>query len=151
MKWTIPRKPSEIVAQLITLAWGPVQEETDVTMTECMKLYGSLAAEEAREEKKHDEPAVETPDETPAEREPAPEEPKPASPARDAAIFKRRTMERLQAFREKHGLGCWRLIADKCLTETSPETIAGMTAGERYGISVWRTVAEALDLIAEDL
>lgn len=138
------KKPSEIVAQLIVLAFGPVQEETDVTMTECMELYGSLAAEEAREKRKHNEPGVETLDKKPSEPSPAPEEPQ-MSPSRAAAIFKSETLRRLQDFREAHGLGSWRLLAEKCSGEISPDAIANMAAGERYGIDVWRTVSAALD------
>lgn len=146
------RKPSEIVSQLIVMAFGPVQEDTDVTMTESMELYGKLAAEERREaatvSARPDLSAL-LPCGKPAPLEGEPREdetdPPKESASRAAAKFKRETLERLKAYREEHGLGCWNVLADKCGATVTPDTLINMVNGSRYGIDVWREVAAALD------
>lgn len=63
---------------------------------------------------------------------------------------KRAIQLRLQAYREAHGLGCWREASEVSGGAVSPEMLRDMATGQGvYPIADWRRAAAALTRLAQ--
>lgn len=77
----------------------------------------------------------------------APEEPS-AVPTGRGAEEKRAILERLRAYREARGLGCFAALAGEDLSE---DVLRDLAAGQRrYPMATWRKAARALDALEEN-
>lgn len=90
----------------------------------------------------------------PVEPDPVPEPPKRRTlPERDIGPLvgrnsteKRAIMERLQAYRTAHGLGCWTEVAKASGGKLDDEILRSMSTGTAVlPVSEWRLAAKALD------
>ena len=73
-------------------------------------------------------------------------EPEPPRPTGRNAAEKREILERLQRYRQKHGLGCFTALAEVCGRGISETTLRNLYSGDEVQpIQVWRQVGTGLD------
>lgn len=122
---------AELIRKLICCAWDAAPDTLELSLADCLALYArTLAAENAQ---------------TDAQGQTMTEPPE--SPARAAAIFKRKTHERLVAYRQANGVGSFAPLAEACRGDLTTEDLSKMLVGERFPIEAWREVAAALDIL----
>lgn len=80
---------------------------------------------------------------------PAPPSTIPRSGAAEAAELKRQTLARLEVYRRTDGLTSFTPLAELCDEvdgkAVTPEMLGRMLSRERFPVTVWRSVAAALD------
>lgn len=85
----------------------------------------------------------------PETAKPAPPSTIPRSGAAEAAELKRQTLARLEAYRRTDGLTSFTPLAELCDEvdgkAVTPEMLGRMLSRERFPVTVWRSVAAALD------
>ena len=72
------------------------------------------------------------------------------SPAGRGGAEKRAIFARLKAWRESHGLGCFRPIVTMSNGAVTEDELRAMLAGERYPIAKWRVVDEVLNAMEKE-
>lgn len=106
-----------------------------------LRRLGALATSVMKPEPEPEAPPA------PARKKPGrKKKPKPPTMgAHEAAAFKRTTLERLLAFREREGLGCFARLAKICGSPISETMLRGMADGNRMDLEYWWAVAQGLD------
>lgn len=122
---------AELIRKLICCAWDAAPDEVELSLSDCLELYARLLAAENAQTDAQGQTMTEPPE----------------SPARAAAIFKRKTHERLVAYRQANGVGSYVHLLEVCRGDLTPEDLSRMHAGEKFPIEAWREVDKALDIL----
>ena len=121
---------SEVVRRLISMAFDREAAET-VSLGDSLELYRALCVGEAKAAAPaHSEEAAET--------APVPENV-------TGAQFKKKTLDRLLAWRTLNGPGCFTRLAAACGKGFDDDKLRQMAAGFKVSLGEWRCVAAALD------
>ena len=162
-------KDSEILRDLISLAFDSNPADTNIALRDCLDLLGrTIVAENAGGcaeivAKKHSLVTGQTPTTSAAGRVKAdtddicggegyqgPEEPeeKPTFNAVGVgAAEKREIYSRLSDYRSRNGLGCLAAVAKATNGVVTEAEIRAMLAGDKYPLAKWKIVGSALDYV----
>lgn len=137
-------KGSEILRALISAVFDNGSTET-VSLGDALRLYAELVTIEANGAAAA--APAQTTENTPRETNPADE---PLDQIQEkfsgyGAREKRATAERLDAFRERHGAGSFRKIAETSNGELTERDVADMTMRLKVPLPKWRMLAACLD------
>lgn len=148
-------KDSEILRDLISLAFDSDPADTAVTLMDCLDLLTRTVVAEQQSTAMHHSAAR-----PPDCRSPAGSSAPPAAPPTPEAgvpgfvkaggrgvLEKRAILERLLSFRQRNGLGCLAQIINAANGAVTESELYAMLAAERFPLAKWRVVGAALDHI----
>ena len=163
-------KDSEILSDLISLAFDSNPKDTSISLRDCIDLLTRTIIRESQGigiseivAKQHalfadrapEHPAAVKPSigpGAPGSGEAEPNEADTASTFKSVGIGaaeKREVFERLSDYRRNHGLGSLAVVAKATNGVMTEDEIRAMLAGDKYPLAKWKIVGSALDFVTK--